>query len=213
MKWFHSILPYGKGSVLLTGVSREHIARLEDIIIKGIYLRGGIDSLLISYSPDVSIQLILPQLEAHLCADMQDEPFNRSSAFVLPTQWNGEDLNHVAESLNKSPQQVIAEIEESSFEVALIGFAPGFPYLVPAPNSAVSGWADIPRLSVPRKSVPAGSIGLAAGMACIYPSALPGGWNLIGSTATTLFDAQLDSPSLLTRGDTVRFSSGKVRAV
>jgi allophanate hydrolase subunit 1 len=39
----------------------------------------------------------------------------------------------------------------------------------------------------------------------VYPSALPGGWNLIGRTDLTLFDAAREPAALLGPGDRVRF--------
>ena len=59
----------------------------------------------------------------------------------------------------------------------------------------------------PRRRVPAGSVALAAGMCAVYPSASPGGWQLIGSSSVPLFSAEQTPPALLAAGDTVRFEA------
>jgi inhibitor of KinA len=58
---------------------------------------------------------------------------------------------------------------------------------------------------VPRERVPAGSVGIAGGQTGVYPVDSPGGWQLIGRTATVMFDANRATPSLLAPGDLVRF--------
>jgi KipI family sensor histidine kinase inhibitor len=61
------------------------------------------------------------------------------------------------------------------------------------------------RISTPRKRVAAGSVGIGERQTAIYPSVSPGGWNLIGRTATQLFDRERQGFSLLQPGDSVRF--------
>jgi inhibitor of KinA len=50
-----------------------------------------------------------------------------------------------------------------------------------------------------------GSVGLAGLQTGVYPIESPGGWQLIGRTATVMFDPNRDRPSLLDAGDVVRF--------
>ena len=63
-----------------------------------------------------------------------------------------------------------------------MGFSPGFAYLdgLPEPLRAV------PRRDRPRPVVPAGSVALANGHAAVYPTASPGGWQLVGRTGFPL---------------------------
>ena len=42
-------------------------------------------------------------------------------------------------------------------------------------------------------------------MCAVYPSATPGGWQLIGSTTAELFDVDAEHPALLRVGDRVQF--------
>jgi 5-oxoprolinase (ATP-hydrolysing) subunit B len=87
------------------------------------------------------------------------------------------------------------------YTVAFLGFSPGFPYLV-----GLDPALEVPRRDTPRTSIPAGSVGLAGGQTGVYPTASPGGWQLIGRTEVTLFDPDRDPPALLGPGSRLRFT-------
>lgn len=206
MSWYVDVKPYGNSAVLLTGVKAAVIKRLEKLSSDEFTVRGGLDSVLISSTGPKTVIEIVSLLENQV-AITEDSNSTLPSTHEIQVQWNGEDLEEVAGLLGCSTAKVIQDLESSSFEVLLIGFAPGFPYLKPSEESPVSKWKTIPRLAVPRRSVPAGAIGVAADMACIYPAALPGGWNILGQTNAVLFDAEANPPALMMRGDIVRFVS------
>lgn len=108
-----------------------------------------------------------------------DSGFERSSQEVIvPIRYDGEDLAQVAELQGLSVADVIRKHHESVWNVAFIGFAPGFAYM----SSPDKPFTDIPRLTVPRK-IPSGSLGLAGKYSGIYPKDSPGGWQLIGTTS------------------------------
>ena len=88
----------------------------------------------------------------------------------------------------------------ATYQVAFLGFAPGFPYLLGLPPELA-----VPRLARPRTHIPAGSVGIAGGQAGIYPADTPGGWQIIGRTPFRLFDLGREPMSLLNTGDEVRF--------
>jgi len=48
-------------------------------------------------------------------------------------------------------------------------------------------------------------VGIAGVQTGIYPSMLPGGWQLIGRTSVKPFDLSRSEPSLFKPGDLVRF--------
>lgn len=121
---------------------------------------------------------------------------------VIATRYDGPDLDRVAAAWGCSADEVVRRHAAASFEVAFCGFAPGFAYctsdlLVPA----------TPRREEPRTAVPAGSVGLAGRYCGIYPRAMPGGWQLIGTTDAVLFDPHRADPALLTPGDRLRFEA------
>lgn len=112
----------------------------------------------------------------------------------------GPDLAAVAEHAALPPEQVIARHTAAAYSVAMLGFAPGFPYLL-----GLDPALEMPRRSDPRQRVPVGSVAIGGGQTGIYPAELPGGWRIIGRTPLRLFDLRADSPSVLAAGDRVTF--------
>ncbi len=118
---------------------------------------------------------------------------------IVPIRYDGEDLAQVAELLGLSVTDVIRKHHQSVWNVAFIGFAPGFAYM----SSPDKPFTDIPRLTVPRKKIPSGSLGLAGKYSGIYPKDSPGGWQLIGTTLEKMWDLERKNPALLLPGMTV----------
>jgi KipI family sensor histidine kinase inhibitor len=112
----------------------------------------------------------------------------------------GPDLDVLARRAGLDPDEAIARHAAGNYRVAMIGFAPGFPYLL-----GLDSTLAMPRRATPRTRVPAGSVAIGGVQTGIYPSELPGGWHLIGRTPLRLFDPHRDPPSLLVPGDRVRF--------
>lgn len=110
------------------------------------------------------------------------------------------DLPEVAAHTGLTPDEVVAVHVASPHRVLMIGFAPGQPYL-----GGLDARLAIPRRSVPRHRVEAGSVAIANAQTSIYPFATPGGWNVIGRTPLALFDAMREPASLLEPGDAVVF--------
>src|SRR4051794_36350615 len=118
----------------------------------------------------------------------------------VPTVYDGADLDEVARLWGTDRQGGGDRHTSTELRVAFCGFAPGFPYLV-----GLEG--ELPRRDSPRTSVPAGAVALAGRYCGIYPSASPGGWQLVGRTAVRLFDVDADPPALLPPGTRVRFTA------
>jgi KipI family sensor histidine kinase inhibitor len=121
----------------------------------------------------------------------------------VPVRYGGEDgpdLPALARHAGLTEAEVIARHSAAGYVVAMLGFAPGFPYLVGLPAELA-----MPRRDTPRLAVPAGSVGIAGGQTGIYPLRTPGGWQIIGRTPLRLFDPHADPPTLLRAGDAVRF--------
>ena len=121
----------------------------------------------------------------------------------IPVCYGGEfgpDLAEVAQRTGLSAEEVVRLHQGAEYLVYMLGFSPGFAYMGGLPKELM-----LPRKSVPRTSVPAGSVGIANNQSCIYPQATPGGWNLIGRTPLSLFDPLRDPPVRLRAGDRVRF--------
>ncbi|AKJ43785.1 5-oxoprolinase subunit PxpB [Pragia fontium] len=121
----------------------------------------------------------------------------------IPVTYGGDegpDLAVIAQHTGMTPRQVVECHSSASYVVYFLGFQPGFPYM-----AGLDKALETPRRAEPRIRVPAGSVGIGGAQTGIYPLATPGGWQLLGRTALTLFDPQAKSPTLLLPGDEVRF--------
>ncbi|MFE3001031.1 allophanate hydrolase subunit 1 [Nocardia sp. NPDC059246] len=119
---------------------------------------------------------------------------------VIDVRYDGMDLDDVAHFAGLERDELIELHTSITWTCSFVGFAPGFGYLTSPENML-----DIPRHAQPRPSVPAGAVALAGAYSAIYPRSSPGGWQLIGSTDTPLWDLDAVPPSLLTAGTRVRF--------
>jgi KipI family sensor histidine kinase inhibitor len=113
---------------------------------------------------------------------------------------DGPDLAALAAHAGITIDDVVARHTAAEYSVAMLGFAPGFPYLF-----GLDATLAMPRLPSPRTRVAAGSVGIGGAQTGIYPNDGPGGWRLIGRTPLRLFDSLREPPSLLRAGDRVRF--------
>jgi inhibitor of KinA len=114
----------------------------------------------------------------------------------------GPDLAAVAAFAGVPEEEVVRLHVEQEYRVFMVGFLPGFPYL-----GSVAERIAAPRRDAPRPIVRRGSVGIAGRQTGIYPIDSPGGWQIIGRTPLTLFDASSATPARLAPGDTVRFVS------
>ena len=124
---------------------------------------------------------------------------------VLPVYYATEagiDLEPLAERAGLSINKVIELHTRAEYRVYAIGFAPGFAYL-----GQVDERIAAPRLRTPRAVVPGGSVAIADRQTAVYPSASPGGWNLIGRCPVTMFDPDIQPCMPVSVGDTVRFEA------
>jgi KipI family sensor histidine kinase inhibitor len=117
----------------------------------------------------------------------------------LPVVFDGPDLDEVARLTGRPVPAVVEELTATELTVAFGGFAPGFGYLAGLPPHL-----HVPRRATPRTRVPVGSVGLAGPFAGVYPTASPGGWQLVGRTDAVLFDVDRNPPALLRPGVRVR---------
>src|SRR6266699_3205230 len=121
----------------------------------------------------------------------------------IPVCYGGElgpDLAEVCAIHGMRPARVVELHASAEYLVYFLGFVPGFAYLGELPEALVT-----PRLAVPRRRVPAGSVGIAGNQTGVYPFATPGGWRLIGRTPVAMFRRHQDPMNLLQIGDHVRF--------
>ncbi len=112
----------------------------------------------------------------------------------LPVCYDGPDLVDVADHAGVGIDDVIRLHADRPYRCAFVGFLPGFPYLL-----GLDAALHMPRLTTPRTSVPAGSVGIGGAQTGVYPTPSPGGWRLIGRTLQPL------APDWIEAGDVVVF--------
>lgn len=118
----------------------------------------------------------------------------------IPVSYDGEDLQEAAQLLGCDDAELVRRHTAAEWIVAFCGFSPGFGYL-----TSKAWQSEVPRRSSPRKNVPPGSVALAGEFSGVYPRESPGGWQLIGRTEVTVFDASREPATLLRPGTRVRF--------
>jgi UPF0271 protein len=141
---------------------------------------------------------------AVVVARLREAPASSAAQGPLVTvraRYDGPDLARVAAHAGLTPDAVVAIHTAREYTVRVVGFLPGFAYLGELdPRIAVA------RLASPRARVPAGAIGIAGARTGVYPSASPGGWNLVG-TAVDFVAFRPDVGATLALGDRVRFEA------
>lgn len=137
--------------------------------------------------------------------DIPDSPTDTppSRLVEIPVCYGGDhgpDLDDVAAASGLRTDDVIERHSRVEYLVAMLGFSPGFPYLL-----GLDPRLAVPRLATPRMRVPAGSVGIGGTQTGVYPNDGPGGWRLLGRTPQALFDPRRDPPAYVLPGDRVRF--------
>jgi antagonist of KipI len=160
-------------------------------------------SLLIDFDPTRCDPKDLLAYVAALVANQEDSALMESELVTIPVKYGGEegpDLAEVTQGLGLDADEFIKLHSQNEYQVAFLGFSPGFPYLLGLPERLHSARKQVPRIRVPQ-----GSVAIAGSQTGIYPRESPGGWQLIGRTGVRLFDPEHEPPTLLKPGDRVQF--------
>lgn len=160
-------------------------------------------SLLVFYDPvKILYRELIDQLK-EMEKVMADLKTAKPRITLLPVVYGGQygpDLEDAARHNKLSQDEVVRIHTQTDYLVYMLGFTPGFPYL-----GGMSQKIATPRLKIPRKSIPAGSVGIADKQTGVYPIESPGGWRIIGRTPVKLYDPYHESPVLLSSGEYIRF--------
>ena len=182
---------------LYSGIAARSIRGLIDLV-------PSYRSLMVVFNPLViSLDSLKSQLN-EIWNSLDEAQLPEPRTVEMPVVYGGEygpDLEWIADYHHISPQEVIRLHTQPVYQVYMIGFMPGYPYLGEVPDKIVT-----PRRKTPRTHVPAGSVGIAQRQTGIYPVASPGGWQIIGRTPVRLFNPREEPPCLIEMGDYVKFS-------
>lgn len=161
-------------------------------------------SILLRLKPDADAAAVKQTVCGILaeCADAgTDAPGELHRIAVCYEGENAPDMVEVERVSGLSRERIIETHCAPEYRVAMIGFAPGFAYLL-----GMDARLNVARRAQPRTRVPAGSVAIGGAQTGIYPRELPGGWQLIGRTPLAMFDAcDAQRPCRLAAGDRVRF--------
>ena len=164
------------------------------------------DSVTLRLQPDTDAQLALRQVQSALLQEFKCDARNINgnhligfSRAALDAEFQT-DLAALAAHAKRSEHEWLTQFCAVNFTVAMIGFKPGFPYLLGLPEALA-----MPRLAKPRISVAKGSVAIGGAFAGIYPARSAGGWHVVGITDALLFDVARVKPCLFAAGDVVRF--------
>jgi inhibitor of KinA len=202
-----SILVY-LGQQTITPDALQQVMRLLHLLssdpIAGVRnLQPAYCSVLIKFDPLTIEQRKLEEILSGYVHRLKDVILPEPKQVEIPVCYGGEfgpDLSAVASLHGMMPSDAIEIHAAAEYLVHFLGFVPGFAYLGGLPQELVT-----PRRSSPRRSVPAGSVGIADDQTGVYPFATPGGWQLIGRTPVAMFRKDRKDMSLLSMGDRVRF--------
>lgn len=143
-------------------------------------------------------------IRQHLLAipppSLSTEEENLKNRIDIPVQYHKDtpDILALSRSLELTVEEIARIHIEPVYQVAMLGFQPGFPFLIGLPEKL-----HFPRKSSPSLHVPKGSVAIGGAQTGIYPSESPGGWYVIGHTPSEMF-TKPDS-FLLKPGDRVKF--------
>jgi inhibitor of KinA len=133
--------------------------------------------------------------------DKQEE--NEQRELFIPVCYDDEyglDLSEMVELSGLTKRQIVEYHVSSVYNVYMIGFIPGFPYMGVLPAEL-----NFKRKFEPRLKVPKGSVGITGSQTGIYPMDVPGGWQIIGKTPLNIFDGSKKEPFIFQSGDKVKF--------
>jgi len=207
------IAPYGDHAILVDWEVEGFSDAVNDLVhelsanlrASGKYIEvvPGYDSLVCVFDlAERSADSVKRHIEDHLVRDVS-QTSNAGKMIDIPVHYGGEfgpDMERICDASKLSADKVIAKHSSETYRVCMMGFIPGFTFLSPAPKAL-----HHPRLPTPRAKVPAGSIGIANWQTGIYGLESPGGWQIIGRTPLSIFEASRQPLFLLNAGDRVRF--------
>lgn len=166
-------------------------------------------SLTIYFGADCNIDDLKNKLQKKITITENKNHFNTSSknqdeqTIEIPVCYDSEfgyDLPWLSSALKLSIEEIIQIHSEHMYRVYMIGFIPGFPYIGVLPQQL-----ETSRKQNPSLKIPSGSIGIAGKQTGIYPTEIPGGWQIIGRTPLTIFNKLNEPACLLKAGDRVKF--------
>lgn len=173
---------------------------LNDLIFETI---NAYNSLTVIFDPEIITSASLTEKIKHIHNSDFHSPIKNKRIWKIPVCYDKEfgiDLSEIAAVKNCSEKDIIEQHTKPQYVVYFTGFLPGFLYLGGLPTTLL-----IPRKSIPRLNVIKGAVAIGGAQTGIYPSASPGGWNIIGNSPLNFFDPLQNPPCFAKAGDRLKF--------
>lgn len=158
-------------------------------------------SIAVAFDPEqITFDEVKDQLHSLPILPTKKQKKTSENPLEIPIQYhqNTPDVLALSTSLDLPVKEIIAIHSAVIYQVAMLGFQPGFPFLIGLPAKL-----HHPRKKSPSLRVPKGSVAIGGAQTGIYPSESPGGWHVIGHTPLDLFTRP--DQFLLKPGDYVKF--------
>ena len=215
-KSFLRIFQYSETSILLELKAEPKLDLLNELVVfKNLLYSNlsGIKQITLSYK-SLLLQFSNPLKKYK---NLKEEilklysSFDSSKSTIKSKHWNipvcyeskyAPDLRILSEHLKLSHHQLIKLHTKPIYQIYFIGFLPGFLYL-----EGLDAKLYYPRKKSPKLKVSKGAVGIGGRQSGIYPNQSPGGWNIIGTSPTSMFDPNLKQPCFAKSGDTLSFYS------
>ena len=161
----------------VAAITRVLLERAADTSTGILNLHPAYSSVLVSFDPRRVTHAAIRESIRRCAEDLETAPLE-GRLIEIPVCYGGEfgpDLEYVALWNGLTCDDVVGLHSSAEYRVFFLGFSPGFPYLGGMPAAIAT-----PRLDVPRKLVPAGSVAIGGSQTGIYPMASAAGWRVIG---------------------------------
>lgn len=170
-----------------------------------IQVTSAYNSLLVNdLSGSLNIEFLKQDIKALYVSNGSNE-LKDNRLWKIPVCYHAEfglDLELIATQNKLSVNEIIKLHTCAIYTVYLIGFLPGFLYL-----GGLDKRLYIARKSTPRLQVPKGAVAIGGEQTGVYPTASPGGWNIIGNSPINFFDIKQEKPCFAKAGDAIQFYS------
>lgn len=206
--------PYGERSILVEWPQKINENILQDVLnfklnIQNNYIESEIqvtsayNSILITY--DYTIDNINDEVLnlKFLYSSIKYTYKSTGMLWKIPVCYDDEfalDLEEISIEKKLSKSRIIELHSNVIYTVYFIGFLPGFLYLGGLDKSL-----HFPRKSTPRQLIKKGAVAIGGNQTGIYPNESPGGWNIIGNSPISFFDASKHMPCFAKAGDKIQF--------
>ncbi len=186
---------------LAQAIRNRHPPWVRDVVPALASLAVHVDPVALGFGDPIEpVRLLLAQCVDDALATARSHKQKQVHIPICYDAGFGLDLDDISQRTGLTVDEVIQRHLLSEFQVLMVGFAPGHPYL-----GGLAPSLSVPRRSAPRVKMPCGAVAIANAQCVVYPFEIPGGWSVVGQTPLRLFDARREQPSLFEPGDQVRF--------